>query len=236
MPVLSMNRVEIISKAIEDDIRQCRWLPGGKLPGQVALMERFDVSRTCLREAIIGLEMKGLVTTRHGSGCYVNNLFEPSFSKPIYGVEFDSAAMQLSVMEMRLVLDGEAAQCACERATDDELAAIDHEYKAMGQRSGNYLQRAKADLKFHMLIAESSHSLILVSLSQLLYAQFFNAIYGTLHSVAGSNSATLSEVSVILSGQHRAIFEAVMTRDGESAKAAAQEHIRYSISLLQGRA
>jgi len=231
-----MNRVEIISKAIEDDIRQCRWLPGGKLPGQVALMERFDVSRTCLREAIIGLEMKGLVTTRHGSGCYVNNLFEPSFSKPIYGVEFDSAAMQLSVMEMRLVLDGEAAQCACERATDDELAAIDHEYKAMGQRSGNYLQRAKADLKFHMLIAESSHSLILVSLSQLLYAQFFNAIYGTLHSVAGSNSATLSEVSVILSGQHRAIFEAVMRRDGESAKAAAQEHIRYSISLLQGRA
>jgi len=235
-----MNRVEIISKAIEDDIRQCRWLPGDKLPGQLALMERFGVSRTCLREAIIGLEMQGLVTSRHGSGCYVNNLFEPNFSKPISGVELDSAAMQLSVMEMRLVLDGEAAQCACERATDDELAAIDREYKAMGLRRGNYLQRAKADLKFHMLIAESSHNLILVSLSQLLYAQFFNAIYGTLHSVSGnvsgSNSATLSEVSVILSGQHRAIFEAVMRRDGESAKAAAQEHIRYSISLLQGRA
>ena len=231
-----MNRVEIISKAIEDDIRQCRWLPGDKLPGQLALMVRFNVSRTCLREAIIGLEVQGLVTTRHGSGCYVNNLFEPNFSKPIYGVEFDSAAMQLSVMEMRLVLDGEAAQCACERATDDELAAIDHEYKAMGLRSGNYLQRAKADLKFHMLIAESSHSLILVSLSQLLYAQFFNAIYGALHSVSGSNSATLSEVSVLLSGQHRVIYEAVMARDGQSAKAAAQEHIRYSISLLEGRA
>ena len=236
MPVLSMNRVEIISKAIEDDIRQCRWLPGDKLPGQLTLMERFDVSRTCLREAITGLEVKGLVTTRHGSGCYVNNLFEPNFSKPISGVELDSAAMQLSVMEMRLVLDGEAAQCACERATDDELAAIDSEYKAMGLRRGNYLQRAKADLKFHMLIAESSHSLMLVSLSQLLYAQFFNAIFGTLHSVSGSNSTILNEVSVVLSGQHRAIYEAVMARDGKSAKAAAQEHIRYSISLLEGRA
>ena len=166
----------------------------------------------------------------------MNNLFEPNFSKPISGVELDSAAMQLSVMEMRLVLDGEAAQCACERATDDELAAIDSEYKAMVLRRGNYLQRAKADLKFHMLIAESSHSLMLVSLSQLLYAQFFNAIFGTLHSVSGSNSTILNEVSVVLSGQHRAIYEAVMARDGKSAKAAAQEHIRYSISLLEGRA
>lgn len=231
-----MNKVEMISRAIEEDIRQCRWLPGNRLPGQLKLMARFGVSRTCLREAINGLEVKGLITSRHGSGCYVNNLFEPNFSKPISGVELDSAAMQLSVMEMRLVLDGEAAQCACERATNDELAAIDREYKAMWLRRGNYLQRAKADLKFHMLIAESSHSLILVSLSQLLYAQFFNAIFGTLHSVSGSNSAILNEVSVVLSGQHRAIYEAVMARDGKSAKAAAQEHIRYSISLLEGRA
>lgn len=231
-----MNKVKMISRAIEEDIRQCRWLPGNRLPGQLKLMARFGVSRTCLREAINGLEVKGLITSRHGSGCYVNNLFEPNFSKPISGVELDSAAMQLSVMEMRLVLDGEAAQCACERATDDELAAIDSEYKAMVLRRGNYLQRAKADLKFHMLIAESSHSLILVSLSQLLYAQFFNAIFGTLHSVSGSNSTILNEVSVVLSGQHRAIYEAVMARDGKSAKAAAQEHIRYSISLLEGRA
>ena len=234
--IVDMNKVEYISKAIEDDIRKCRWLPGNKLPGQLALMERFDVSRTCLREAITSLEMKGFITTRHGSGCYVNNLFEPSFSKPMSGVELNSSAMQLSVMEMRLVLDGEAAQYACESATDDELAAIEHEYKAMGLRSGNHLQRAKADLKFHMLIAESSHSLILVSLSQLLYTQFFNAIYGTLHSVSGNYSATLGEVSVLLSGQHRAIYEAVMARDGQSAKAAAQEHIRYSMSLLKAGA
>jgi GntR family transcriptional repressor for pyruvate dehydrogenase complex len=234
--IVDMNKVERISKAIEADIRHCRWLPGNKLPGQLALMERFNVSRTCLREAITCLEMKGVITTRHGSGCYVNNLFEPNFSKPMSGVEVDSAAMQLSVMEMRLVLDGEAAQCACERATDDELAAIEHEYKAMGLHSGNYLQRAKADLKFHMLIAESSHSLIIVSLSQLLYAQFFNAIFGALHSIPESDSTVPGEISSILRGQHRAIYEAVMVRDGQSARAAAQEHIRYSISLLEGRA
>jgi len=230
-----MNKVEIISKAIENGIRQCRWLPGSKLPGQLALMERFDVSRTCLREAMTGLEMRGLITSRHGSGCYVNNLFELQFAEPMLGVELDSVALQLSIMEMRLVLEGEAVQYVCERATDDELAVIAHGYKAMGQRRGNGLQRAKADLKFHMLIAESSHCLIVVSLSQLFYPQFFNAIYGSLYNVAGHDLTLSDEVSMVISEQHRAIYEAVMVRDGDAAKTAAQEHIGYSMSLLESR-
>ena len=231
-----MNRVEVISKAIEDDIRQCRWLPGNKLPGQLALMARFGVSRTCLREAITRLEAKGLITNRHGSGCYVNNLFELHFAGPMIGVERDSVALQLSVMEMRLVLDGEAVQYACERATDDELSAIDHQYKLMGQGRGSALQRAKSDLKFHMLIAESSHSLIVVSMSQLFYAQFFNAIYGTLYSVAGQDLTLSDEISVAINAQHHAIYEALMARNGEAAKAAVHEHIRYSMFVLEGRA
>ena len=230
-----MNKVEQISKAIEDDIRQCRWLPGNKLPGQLALMKRFDVSRTCLREAITGLEMKSLVTTRHGSGCYVNNLFEFQFTEPMSGVELNSVALQLSIMEMRLVLEGEAVKFACERATDEELLAIAHGYKTMVQRSGNALQKTKADVNFHMLIAESCHSLIVVSLSQLFYAQFFNAIYGTLYNVAGHDLTLSVEVSAAIRMQHQAIYAAVMVRDGEAAKTAAQEHIRYSMSLLENR-
>lgn len=230
-----MNRVEQISQAIEDDICQCRWLPGNKLPGQLALIKRFDVSRTCLREAITGLEIKGLITSRHGSGCYVNNLFEAQFAEPMMGVELNSAMLQLSIMEMRLVLEGEAAQYACERATMDELASIDEEYKVMAKGQGSALQRAKADVKFHMLIAESCHSLIIVSLSQFFYPQFFNAIYGTFYSVDGRDLTLSEDVSVGINSQHQAIYEAIMQRDGKAAKAAAQEHIRFSMALLKNR-
>jgi len=230
-----MNRVEQISQAIKDDIRKCRWLPGNKLPGQLALMKRFDASRTCLREAITGLEIKGLITSRHGSGCYVNNLVTPQFSEPMTGVELNSAVLQLTIMEMRLVLEGEAARYACERATDDELAAISNEYMSMAKGKGNALQRAKADVKFHMLIAESCHSLIIVSLSQSFYPQFFNAIYGTFYNVNGCD-LTLSEgVSEGINTQHKAIYEALMQRDAKAAKAAAQEHICFSMSLLENR-
>lgn len=230
-----MNRVEQVSGAIEQDIRQCCWLPGDKLPGQLELMRRFEASRTCLREAITLLEAKGLVTSRHGSGCYVNNLFESQFASAFLGstsgVELDSAALQLSVMEMRLVLESEAAKYVCERATYEQLARIDAEYKAMKTRKGSPLQRAKADLKFHMLIAQSSHNLIVVSLSQLLYTQFFNAIYGTLARTLSAPEEWVDHVSE----QYEAIYHAIMCRDAVAAQRAASKHIQHSMSLLEGQ-
>jgi DNA-binding FadR family transcriptional regulator len=230
-----MNRVEQVSGAIEQDIRQCCWLPGDKLPGQLELMRRFEVSRTCLREAITVLEVKGLVTSRHGSGCYVNNLFERQFASAFLGsmsgVELDSAALQLSVMEMRLVLESEAAKYICERATDDQLALIDAEYQTMQKRKGSPLQRTKADLKWHMLIAQSSHNLIVVSLSQLLYTQFFNAIYGTLARTLSAPEQWVARVHE----QHEAIYHAIMRRDAVAAQQAASKHIQYSMLLLEAQ-
>ncbi|MCS5559279.1 MAG: FadR family transcriptional regulator [Oceanospirillaceae bacterium] len=230
-----MNRVEQVSGVIEQDIRQCKLLPGDKLPGQLVLMRRFEVSRTCLREAITVLEAKGLVTSRHGSGCYVNNLFEGQFASAFLGsasgVELDSVALQLAVMEMRLVLESEAAKYVCERATDAQLACIDDEYQTMQKRKGSSLQRAKADLQFHMLIAHSSHNLIVVSLSQLLYTQFFNAIYGTLARTLSAPEQWVARVHE----QHEAIYHAIMRRDAVAAQQAASKHIQYSMSLLEAQ-
>ncbi|HEY9029231.1 MAG TPA: GntR family transcriptional regulator, partial [Burkholderiaceae bacterium] len=44
---------------------------GARLPSERSLAERFDVSRTLVREAIIVLEIQGLVEVRGGSGLYV---------------------------------------------------------------------------------------------------------------------------------------------------------------------
>ena len=44
---------------------------GARLPSERALAERFDVSRTLVREAIIVLEIQGTVEVRGGSGIYV---------------------------------------------------------------------------------------------------------------------------------------------------------------------
>src|SRR5438034_10965779 len=45
---------------------------GARLPSERALADRFDVSRTLVREAIIVLEIQELVEVRGGSGIYVS--------------------------------------------------------------------------------------------------------------------------------------------------------------------
>src|SRR6476661_10874399 len=52
-------------------IGQGEFASGARLPSERALAERFDVSRTSVREAIIALELQGVVEVRGGSGIYI---------------------------------------------------------------------------------------------------------------------------------------------------------------------
>jgi DNA-binding FadR family transcriptional regulator len=55
---------------------------GARLPSERALADRFNVSRTAVREAVIALEVQELVEVRMGSGIYVRDL--PGSARPTY--------------------------------------------------------------------------------------------------------------------------------------------------------
>lgn len=228
---MSESRAVTLSKQIEHAIITGRWSAGEKLPAQPKLMQEFDVSRTCLREAISLLQMRGLVSVRHGSGCYVENLFEGQFAERLMSLPADDSRSQQMVMEMREVLEGQAVWYACQRASDEELALIDIEFKRMQDRVGRLpvLQRAKADLTYHMLIARYSHNVIVASLSQLLYSRSFNTIYAAL----SSGMLDAAEDIATIDGQHEELHVSLMRRDGAAALTAAQVHARHTSNLLR---
>ena len=62
-----------IIEALRADIAAGSYRPGDRLPPERELVERFDVSRLTVREAIIGMEILGLVEARRGSGVYVSH-------------------------------------------------------------------------------------------------------------------------------------------------------------------
>lgn len=207
-----------------------RFLPGELLPSQRSLAQGCGVSRATVREAITQLELGGLIQTRQGDGSRCQNLLEPHFEMPAGGTG-DNLAFQLQVLEMRAALEGEAAYSCARRASDDELAGIAREYERMVQRSEGQstLAKAKADLKFHMMIAQSSHNLLLISFSQLFYSRYFNAIYGVL-------DRTLKRYGRYPDGiraQHTGIHQALMVRDAEQARRLATEHILFTRQLLE---
>ncbi|HCH24886.1 MAG TPA: FadR family transcriptional regulator [Oceanospirillaceae bacterium] len=227
----SGNKVQCLAEALEQRILAAEWVPGNRLPAQQRLMAEFGVARTTLREALGLLQERGVLRTQHGSGSYVNNLFEASFLPPLNQLSMTDPQAQVAVLEMRQVLEGEAAFYACLRATDVELAAIDEEYQRMLARAASLpvLERAKADLTFHMLIAEASHNLWVVSLSQLLYSKMFNTIFAALSGGMLEQAGNMEAVE----NQHRDIHTAILKRDANGAKQAAQIHAWHTALMCQ---
>jgi DNA-binding FadR family transcriptional regulator len=224
------DKVQQLLAQLRRGIVEGHYLPGELLPSQRSLSEACGVSRATVRAAITQLELDGLIDTRQGDGSRCMNLLEPHFEMPLGGVG-DNLGLQLQVMEMRAALEGEAAYNCALRATDAELSAIEREYECMMLRSEGEttLGKAKADLKFHMMIAQSSHNLLLISFSQLFYSRYFNAIYGVLNRTLKRNARYPDGIRA----QHTGIYQALMARDADQARRLATEHILFTRQLLE---
>ena len=81
-PKSSTNYKKIVD-AVLDQINHGQLQKGDKLPTELSLATKFDVSRTCVREAIKSLEAMGIVQSIQGSGSYITNTPELSINRPI---------------------------------------------------------------------------------------------------------------------------------------------------------
>lgn len=204
--------------------------PGERLPSQRKLARDHGVARSTVREAVTELQLHGLVDTVHGGGSYSKNLLEDRFYLPLSIDQQETLEMQLQVMEMRAVVEGEAAYFAALRASDKQLAELEQEYQRMLKRGTGEttLRQAKADLTFHMMIADSSHHLLIISFSQILYTNYFHAIYGVLSRTLQATGRYPPKIGV----QHARIFQSIFKRDPESAREAASAHAIYTRDRL----
>lgn|GEM_PF-261888 len=211
------------------------WVPGQPVPSERTLMRQYDASRGAVREALSGLRAVGIIETRQGERSRCANLLEQHLELPLEG-HGDDIDFQLQVLEARAALEGEAAWFAAQRASDVELSVLAQEYRRMCERNrrpaargDSTLERAKADLQFHMLIAQSSHHLLVCSFSQLFYHRYFNAIYSVLSRTLGR----LGRYPDGIGRQHDNIHRALQARDAPAAREAASRHILYTRDLLQ---
>ena len=60
-PISRVNLHSEVMQQITAAIQSGQWKPGSKLPGEIALAEMFQVSRTCIREVLKALAYSGVV-------------------------------------------------------------------------------------------------------------------------------------------------------------------------------
>lgn len=170
---------------------------------------RFGVSRGPAREAIFRLEAKGLATRAAHFGARVVDLTLEDLR---------------SLFEIREALEGAACRLAAERISDEEIAGLEHnlaQHSAQPEvASGQSYYQPGGDRDFHIGIATASHN-------QRLLRLLSGDLYDVMRVYRFRSSLTPGR-SLDALKEHRAILEALRSRDPAKAEAAMRQHIRAS--------
>ncbi len=193
-----------------------RYAPGGGVPPEPVLCEELGVSRTVVREAIKSLVAKGLVSTGPKVGTRVLpaeqwNWFDPDVvawqSKAGLTREF-----LREVQELRRLVEPAAVRMAAERASAEDIAAVEIAYAGMKdaiEHGGDYVRH---DLAFHQGLLRASHNRMVVQMSKAL-----SALLRTSFEISTSKPHGPA-TSLPL---HRAVLDGVIARNPAQAEKAA---------------
>ena len=192
---------------------------GARLPAERDLAKQLRVSRPSLREALIALEIEGLLDVRVGSGIYVARPDGRDRAAHLAG-QIDGASGPFEVMHARWLIEGECAALAAKHATAEQVRALRDAHHAMLEAARKDPNPLAEDRAFHVSLAEASGNSALVLMVQTLWDQRVGPLYRALekkYEHAGMAAETLRE--------HQAILAAVARRDAAAARAATRRHM-----------
>lgn len=187
--------------------------PGQKFPAERDLAERLGVSRPTIREAMIALELQGLIEIRTGSGIYVTD------KKPKLAIK-DQGIGPFEILETRMLVETEACALAATHITDEQIAQLWAAYRDMEEEQKQENASEHADWAFHNIIASASRNSAIFAVVDWLW-QLRNQ--SELHA-AFSARIRNEGIHPILE-DHRVIIEALEKRNPEAARAAMRKHL-----------
>ena len=210
-------------------IREGRLHPGDKLPTESEIMSRFSVSRTVVRESLSRLQASGLVETRHGIGTFVLAPRDDGNFR-ITAEDFATVNDVISVLELRISLETEAAGLAAQRRSPENLRAMEAALSDFHDSIRLDSDAVPPDFQFHMEVARATGNRHFADLMTYLGTMLIprtrvntaqRAPEGRLKYLQGVNA------------EHEAIYVAIRQQDSEAARAAMRTHLSNSRERLR---
>lgn len=188
---------------------------GARLPAERDLAKQLRVSRPSLREALIALEIEGLLDVKVGSGIYVR---QPGGARGAAALA--GAFGPFEVMHARWLIEGECAALAARKATPEQVQSIRDAHARMAKATRTDPNPLELDRNFHVAIAEASGNSTLVLLVQTLWDQRVGPLYRALEKKIEHPSMAAETLR-----EHQAIVSAIARHDAAGARAAARRHM-----------
>lgn len=182
-------------------------LEPGQLLDETTLADRFGMSRSPVREALIRLAGEGLVVTLSNRSTIVAPIDVTTFPK--YVEALDIAQRMNTRLAAELRSEADLRQIA-RRLNDFETAA----------RGGNHLAMSEANKQFHMAIAAAGRNPYLSAFYERLLDQGRRILHLHFDYIERTHDGHL------LTGEHAEMLDAIRDRDVERADALAHAHTR----------
>lgn len=221
---LAQGVVETITASIQQGVLK----PGDKLPTESAIMAQHGVSRTVVREAISHLQAAGWAQTRHGIGTFVIERANPSLA--INAESIVTVMDVLAMLELRISMEAEAAWLAAARRSEAQVAELAKILGAMQRSVARGSPAVDADVQFHLLIAQATGNRYFVEILSQLGNTIIPRSRVNMPQLGHDDPAAYLER---VNREHEDIFNAILRKDPEAARAAMRTHLSNSRERLR---
>ncbi|MEV0287729.1 FCD domain-containing protein [Kribbella sp. NPDC050820] len=222
-PVLRSRLYEQVADQISTWIKENGLLPGDRLPPERELAQRLGVSRATLSQALVALEVIGVVVVRHGDGTV---LTERARTGAVIEAIRAHADRLPEIIEARDALESKLAALAAVRRTDDDLTAIRAALDRMERDIETGGRGVDADEQLHGAITAAARSELLT--------QMMAAIHDLIRETRSESLSQPGRPRESLAG-HRKVADAIAAGDPDAAAAAMHEHVMLvsDVALLR---
>ena len=215
--------------ALEQQILEQQLKAGDRLPTEAEIVQRFNVSRTVVREALSKLQAAGLVETRHGIGTFVLGA-RPSGIFRLDPADVAVSLDVLAVLELRVSLETESAGLAALRRSEEQLLTMRRALEDFEGNVSDAEETVSPDFRFHLEIARAT--------GNRYFAEIMTHLGTTIIPRTRITSTQIpqdqfSEYLHRVNREHEQILDAITRQDPESARAAMRIHLINSRERLR---
>jgi GntR family transcriptional regulator, transcriptional repressor for pyruvate dehydrogenase complex len=170
VPINPQRIFQEVANQLRRLISEGKLRPGDKLPPERELAKRFGVSRNTMREALRALELSGLIELRLGAtgGAFVLPGSSNAVVAGMRDLYFLGAITPEHLTEARISISAAVIRMACERITDEEIAALEANVAAAerARQAGDFEERTRHHQAFHVLLARTTHNPVLIATTE----------------------------------------------------------------------
>jgi GntR family uxuAB operon transcriptional repressor len=195
--------------------------PGTRLPAERELATLLGVSRTSVREALISLEIAGLVEVRVGAGVFVRSGAAPS------SMAGDKGPGPFELLSARILVEGEIAALAASTARPEDLEALRQTIRRMTAHVDDFTIREESDRDFHLGVAKATGNGSLEAVVEGLWSQR-TELWGRLQRHFHTEALAWRTIQ-----DHAAILAAIAAAKPDAARTAMHRHLARVVREFQ---